>query len=120
LTIKLLEKDEIGTELTDNQFEIIMNEHTKKIETHTGDEIDIVIADGRYGFIHGLSRDVVKRSNIVRKNISDAIDTVILNRFLGIPIFLAIMYFVFMLTINFGSAFIDFLISFWELYSWMV
>ena len=32
----------------------------------------------------------------------------VLNRVLGIPIFLAVMYLMFMFTINVGSAFIDF------------
>ena len=39
---------------------------------------------------------------------TDKIDRVVLNRWLGLPIFLAIMYVMFLFTQNFGAAFIDF------------
>ncbi|MBT6993859.1 MAG: Fe(2+) transporter permease subunit FeoB [Candidatus Cloacimonetes bacterium] len=108
LAIKLLEMDEIASEITENTFEKLIEKETVKIEKHIGDDIDIIVADGRYGFIHGLSRDVVHRHDQIRKTVSDNIDKVVLNRFLGIPIFFAVMYFVFMITINLGGAFIDF------------
>lgn len=108
LAIKLLELDEIGDELTQSEFSDLVASEAAKIEKHTNEEVDIVVADGRYGFIHGLARDVVHRRDQVRKTVSDLLDKVILNRLLGIPIFLAVMYLVFMLTINFGGAFIDF------------
>ncbi len=108
LAIKLLELDEIATEITANKFQELVDFESAKIEKHTGDEVDIIVADGRYGFIHGLSRDVVHRHDQVRKTVSDNIDKFVLNRFLGIPIFFGVMYLVFMLTINVGGAFIDF------------
>ncbi|WP_254901502.1 ferrous iron transport protein B [Lonsdalea britannica] len=40
--------------------------------------------------------------------LTDKIDRVVLHRFLGIPIFLLVMYLMFIFTINIGSAFIDF------------
>ncbi|MGB5834440.1 MAG: ferrous iron transport protein B, partial [Thiohalocapsa sp.] len=52
--------------------------------------------------------DAVKRKTQVSHNLSDRIDRVMLNRALGIPIFLAIMYLMFMFTINIGGSFIDF------------
>ena len=108
LAIKLLELDEIASEITENKLVEMVEEESIKIEKHTGDDVDIVVADGRYGFIHGLARDVIKRTDQVRKTVSDNIDKVVLNRFLGIPIFLGVMYLIFMLTINVGGAFIDF------------
>ena len=39
---------------------------------------------------------------------TDRADAIVLNRFLGIPIFLLVMYAMFMFTINIGGAFIDF------------
>jgi len=108
LAIKLLELDEIATEITDNKFQELVDFEAAKIEKHTGDEVDIIVADGRYGFIHGLSRDVVHRHDQIRKTVSDNIDKFVLNRFLGIPVFFGVMYLVFMLTINVGGAFIDF------------
>ncbi len=108
LAIKLLELDELAAEITENKFQDLVNSEAAKIEKHTADDVDIVVADGRYGFIHGLSRDVVHRHDEIRKTVSDNIDKVVLNRFLGIPIFFGVMYLVFVLTINVGGAFIDF------------
>lgn len=108
LAIKLLEEDEMALSIAPENVKKQAEAEAVKIEKHTGDECDIVIADGRYGFIHGLAKDVVKRKDELKKTISDAIDQIVLNRFLGIPIFLGVMYLVFMLTINVGGAFIDF------------
>ena len=108
LAIKLLEKDPIGKEITGGATEREVEEHATKIEKHVGDSIEIVIADGRYGFIHGLVKDVTHRDFEFRKTVSDSIDRVILNRVLGIPIFLAVMYLLFFLTINLGNPFIYF------------
>jgi len=108
LAIKLLEGDELAKEITENNFSEQVEEEASKIKKHTNSEADIVVADGRFGFINGLYRDVVHKDTQLRKNISDFIDKFVLNRFLSVPIFLAVMYMVFMLTINVGSPFIDF------------
>ena len=107
LAIKLLEQDQHAAELADQPLKALVAAETERIERHTGEDIDIVIADGRYGFIHGLARDVL-RGEQVRALLSDALDRVILNRLLGIPIFLLMMYLVFVVTVNVSSPFIDF------------
>jgi ferrous iron transport protein B len=72
-----------------------------------GDSPDIVLADTRYGVIAGLKRDVVKNMPD-RTYRSELIDKVVINRFLGIPIFFTLMYLVFWVTQVVGGAFIDF------------
>lgn len=57
-----------------------------------GDDAETVIADARYGFISGLLKDVVKKPPIERRTVSDKIDKVVVNRWLGIPLFLGVMY----------------------------
>ncbi len=108
LSIKLLEGDALAEEITKGAFAASVQKASAKIKHHVGDDIDVVIADGRYGFIHGLAKDVVRRTSQVRRTVSDAIDRVVLNRVLGIPIFLVVMYVVFLLTTNVGGGFIDF------------
>lgn len=108
LAVKLLEGDELAESMAAEQTGDILGEQHQRIERHTGDDADIIIADGRYGFIHGLVRDVLHRDLQVRKTVSDAIDRVVLNRLLGIPLFLLVMYGVFALTIHVGGPFIDF------------
>ncbi len=108
LTIKLLEKDELAKQLTENKLAESIKPDVEKIEKHTNHEVDLIIADGRYGFIHGLAKDVVKRQFEVSKTRSDKIDKFVMNRYLSIPIFFFVMYLVFMLTINVGSPFVEF------------
>ena len=42
------------------------------------------------------------------RTLSDSIDRVVLGRWTGIPLFLVIMYLMFLFTMNVGGAFIDF------------
>ena len=61
----------------------------------------------RYRHIDRLLENVV-RADPVRRTVTDRIDAVVLNRILAFPVFLAVIYLMFMFTINVGSAFIDF------------
>jgi ferrous iron transport protein B len=70
--------------------------------------MDIVIADGRYGIIHGLARDVVRRDEPLRRSVSDAMDRVLLNGALGLPIFAGVMCLVFLAAMRLGAPFIEF------------
>jgi len=72
-----------------------------------GDEAETIIADARYGFISGLMKDVLKKPAIERLTFSDRIDKVVLNRWLGIPLFLAILYGVFQFTFVVSVPFMD-------------
>ena len=80
----------------------------EKIEADNNEDIDILLADCRYGFARKITELVVTRPDQYRYSISDRIDTIVLNRFLGIPIFLGVIYLMFLFTINLGGAFIDF------------
>ncbi len=80
----------------------------QRIEADAGEEIDILLADCRYGFARTVTEAVISRPDEYRYSLSDKIDNIVLNRFLGIPIFLGIIYLMFLFTINLGGAFIDF------------
>lgn len=103
LAVKLLERDPVAEELTVGVCDELLKLEITRIEKHIGEDIEIVMADGRYGFVHGLALDVVRRTGELRKNFSDAIDRVVLSRPLGIPLFLAVMYAVFTITITFSG-----------------
>jgi ferrous iron transport protein B len=110
IAIKLLENDTWIKDkvITHNELsDVDISAEQKKIEKILGDTPDIICADYRYGFIHGISQNTVKRI-AARRTMTDKIDKVVLNRVLGIPIFLVIMYLVFWVTITIGGAFIDF------------
>jgi len=114
LAVKVLEGDTELLQQLDNKSNIDVEKierYRNSIEEKVGDEADILIADARYGFIHGIIVSAVKKGT-PKKTVTDKIDKIVLNRFLGIPIFLAAMYLVFWVTINLGGAFIDFFDSF--------
>ncbi len=111
--LKLLEyEDRIATELRSKELECIVVENRRRVHQTLDDDLDIIIADSRYGFIHNLTLNSVERTREVKTTLSDKIDQVVLNRFLGIPIFLLIMYLMFTISINVGGAFIDFINGF--------
>lgn len=71
-------------------------------------DLDIAIADARYTFVAGVVEQSMERVGEVSSTMTDKIDKVVLNRWLGLPIFLLIMYLMFLFTQNLGAAFIDF------------
>ena len=79
----------------------------KRCSDVLGDPPDVVLAETRYGVIAGLVKDVV-RTVPDKVFLSEKIDKFVINRFLGIPIFLGVMYMVFWVTQVIGGAFIDF------------
>ena len=52
--------------------------------------------------------DGVVQMNLVEHTLTEQIDRWVLNRWLGIPVFLLMMYLMFTIAINFGAVFIDF------------
>ena len=78
-----------------------------RIEAVYGDSVDIAIADARYGFIHGLARQVIDTSQMSRYTFTDRIDRVVTNRLLGLPIFLAVMYVMFKLVVDVSAPYLD-------------
>ncbi|MAG37138.1 MAG: ferrous iron transport protein B [Dehalococcoidia bacterium] len=82
-------------------------ESVDRLRNLYGDEGDTVIADRRYRFIGGLIKRAVQRPAEERITLSDRVDKVILNRVLGIPIFLLAMWVVFQMTATVSGAYLD-------------
>lgn len=107
--LKLLEyRDEVAPELATTELEKIVVPHRRRVHETLDDDLDIIIADSRYTFIRNLTQGVAESSREVKANVSDKIDQIVLNRFAGIPVFLAVMYLMFTISINVGAVFIDF------------
>ncbi|TRW96141.1 Fe(2+) transporter permease subunit FeoB [Candidatus Methylobacter oryzae] len=112
LAVRLLEDDTLARQFVEststNSVLLKTAELQRRVEAETDDEIDILAADARYGFVNELTGGAVCKLNEVSRHTTDKIDSIVLNRFLGIPVFLLVMYAMFMFTINIGSAFVDF------------
>ncbi len=107
--LKLLEyEDEVAPELQGRELNEIVVKNRRKIHQQLEEDIDIIIADSRYSFIHSLTLGAVKHSTEISTQASDKIDRILLNRWAGIPIFFGVMYLMFLISINVGGAFIDF------------
>ncbi len=82
-----------------------INNIIKAVEDHEEETAEILVAEHRYGIIGGICREAVSSTIEARRSISDKIDAVVTNRFLGIPLFLVLMYCVFWLTFTVGDPF---------------
>ncbi|RKY23928.1 MAG: ferrous iron transport protein B [Planctomycetota bacterium] len=104
LAIKLLEQDSnITSKVSSEELLDVVGASVAHIRDIFGDEPEIIIADKRYGFISGACEESIKSSAELRHSSSDIADKVILNRALGLPIFLLLMYLVFKLTFWIGD-----------------
>ncbi|MGZ8137493.1 MAG: Fe(2+) transporter permease subunit FeoB, partial [Methylococcaceae bacterium] len=108
LAVRLLEDDTLAKQIAGSALLPTVAQLQRRVEAETDDEIDILAADARYGFVNELTTGAVCKLNEVTRHTTDKIDNIVLNRFLGIPVFLLVMYAMFMFTINIGSAFVDF------------
>lgn len=104
LAVKLLEQDkEIVEKVSDKELLAAVDEASSGLRCIFGDEPEIIMADRRYGFISGACQETIKTTVEARHSLSDAIDAVVIHRVLGLPIFLILMYMVFMITFKLGK-----------------
>ena len=71
-------------------------------------DADIIIADARYAFIGDIIQKVIRHQRKQEAGIGSWLDKIVLNRFLGLPIFCLMMYAMFSFAITIGGAFQDF------------
>ncbi|MGK7931208.1 MAG: Fe(2+) transporter permease subunit FeoB [Microcystaceae cyanobacterium] len=101
-------EDRIAPELGGDELLEMVVRHRRQIHQVLGEDIDILIADSRYGFIRQVTEGATQRQGEVSNTTSDRLDQIVLHRWFGIPIFLGVMYLMFLFTINVSAAFIDF------------
>jgi ferrous iron transport protein B len=80
----------------------------QQLETDSGEALDFLLADGRFELATKIAREVVHEHGKISRTASDRIDHWALGRWTGIPVFLGMMYLLFLFSINLGGAFIDF------------
>lgn len=106
--LKLLEKDKnalarLGENKNKEEIERILNKAIEQLESHNGVDAEIYVSQQRYGFVHGIVKEIVKKEGRINFNITENIDRVLLNRFLALPIFLLILWGIFQLTFKLGE-----------------
>jgi ferrous iron transport protein B len=112
LAIKLLEKDADilervqGMEGGENII-AVAKERAGHVESMLGEDFDLLTADRRYGYINGVVRQSLQRPLVDRITMTDRIDNIVTHKWLGLPVFLAVMYFMFRLVIDVSAPFLD-------------
>lgn len=99
--IKLLEKDSKVIEqlhLSASAMAAVNTEVTR-LEKEQDDDTESIITDERYTYIGSVIDRAVKKSG-KKLSTSDKIDKIVTNRILGIPIFAAVMWFVYYICVS--------------------
>ncbi len=112
LAIKLLESDEdirehVGRMSNGASVLEMARQSAEKLQSMLGDEADILLADQRYGFINGVVRQSMHRPLVDRLTLTDRIDDIVTHKWLGLPVFFAVMYVVFRLVIDVSAPFLE-------------
>lgn len=114
--LKLLENDEhIKNDLNINgnkKLQDQLNISCKNIEDSIGFEAEMAIVNERYNVISSMLEGIVTREVKKKDSLSDKIDRVVTNKFLGIPIFALIMLIMYEITFKVGAALQDFVDEF--------
>ncbi len=108
LALKLLEGDPIAEQQVSPGILALAQNLRQQIGERSGTEADLHIADTRFSHAHTLARQVIRSTRRIERTLSDRIDQVVLSRWLGIPLFLLMIYLMFVFTMNIGGAFVDF------------
>ena len=99
--IKFLENDSKVAESMklDNQASQQIRMAAKELEEKHDDDMESIITDERYQYIQKLVSTTVKKA-AHKLTLSDKIDKVVTNRILGIPIFIAVMFVVYYISVT--------------------
>jgi ferrous iron transport protein B len=108
LSIKMLEKDPHVNELLSQylNYEDIRQtsqREIKRIESIKGEESETIITDAKYGFISGALKETFYNPYRKTTTGSEKIDNILTHRYLGFPIFAAILFIMFFSTFYLGS-----------------
>ncbi|MCL2277492.1 MAG: ferrous iron transport protein B [Treponema sp.] len=101
-SIKLFERDSKIIEklkLTKKQVEHI-EEDIKNGEKEMDDDSESIIITARYNYIDSIIKDCVKFKNKTKFSVSDKIDKIVTNRILALPIFAAVMFIVYFISVT--------------------
>lgn len=108
LAIKLLEGDSETVKLLADaanlqEIEAVVNKEVNKLEKNYGERPETIIADEKYGFISGALEETYKPATQDKNFRTSKIDRYLTHKYLGIPIFLFMMWVMFQATFTLGG-----------------
>ncbi len=106
--IKLLEKDTCVMRLPEfRNLDAIIDAQITHLYARHAITAETFMADCRYAMISGACRDAISFTQERRREISDKIDAVVTNQWVGLPLFFAIMYLMFWFTFTCAAPMTD-------------
>ena len=108
IAIKLLERDKQILELLSNyanfdEIKEITDKEVKKIELLESDDSETIVTNAKYSFVSGALKQTYKDPAEGKKTRSEQIDSVLTHKYLGFPIFTALLFFMFWTTFKLGN-----------------
>ena len=100
--VKLFERDEKVRESLDLDPALIrhIEEDIVSCETEMDDDAESIITGERYNYIGNIIEDCYKKRVKKTMSMSDKIDSIVTNRFLALPIFAAVMFLVYYVSVT--------------------
>ena len=83
----------------------VVEDERTKLEKKHDDDMESIVTDGRYQFIQKIVGTTVKKAK-EKLTTSDKIDRIVTNRILGIPIFIAVMWLVYYVSVTTVGTFV--------------
>ena len=83
----------------------VVEDERTKLEKKHDDDMESIVTDGRYQFIQKIVGTTVKKAK-EKLTTSDKIDRIVTNRILGIPIFIAVMWLVYYISVTTVGTFV--------------
>lgn len=119
LAIKLLKEDKqtykkLHDEPIWTTLQPVLTQSFEHIYLHFGTKnLEDIFTDEKFSFAKGAVTETVKdTTNIKEKTVTDKIDSILINKFLGLPIFLFLMWGLFQLTFELGNIPMDIIDAF--------
>jgi len=106
LAVKLLEGDEYARKIVRENGSLQASKEFDRVFRELAaheDDLQLEIVDRRYKLVSEITRDAVQRPGVAIQTITDKLDRILTHRYLGLPIFAAIMFVVFQLTFAIGQ-----------------
>jgi ferrous iron transport protein B len=105
---KLLEGDgHVLKEINGCGDGLFIDDHVQHLRKIYGDDIESIMANVRYAKAAETAHRVLSKPEVRKIELTEKIDSIVLNRFLGVPIFLGLIWFVFKLTFDVSTPFVD-------------
>ena len=110
--IKIFERDEKALEQLSLSKDVLahIEQDISEVEAALDDDAESIITNERYNYVARILEGVYKKKHAGRLSTSDKIDNVVTNRWLALPIFALLMFFVYFISIGSVGAFtVDFM-----------